>query len=90
MGEDIVAGESKKIIITAVKKDNNTLTLTKQLPSPSPTVVDYDRTFIENQIIAIQRQWDSQLYDINTKRQAEIDECREILDLMDANGVAAK
>ena len=68
------------------KIDDNTLQVITPQPQPEPVVATYDRTFIENQLVAIQAQLD----DYTSARQAELDECNNILSEMDAQGIVAK
>lgn len=70
----------------AIKIDDNTLEVTKQEPTPAPTVTKYERSFIEQQIKNIQAQKDRD----NALRDAELKECQNILDEMDKQGVVAK
>jgi hypothetical protein len=63
---------------TYKKIDNYTIEVTKQLPTPKPAITNYDRKFIEQQIINIQAQKDG--YD--AERDKELDECNAILNEM--------
>jgi hypothetical protein len=70
-----------------IEKINDTsIQITTQPVMPDPVVKVYDRTFTENQIIQIQKQLD----DYTSARQAELDECNNILSQMDSLGIIAK
>ena len=68
------------------KLDDYTLQVISQPITPEPITTTYDRTFIENQLVAIQAQLD----DYTAARQAELDNCQSILDQMDAQGIVSK
>jgi ABC-type transport system substrate-binding protein len=68
------------------KVDDYTLQITTQPPTPEPIVQTYDRTFIENQIISIQKQKD----DFDALRDAEIAQCQDILAQMDTQNIIAR
>jgi ABC-type transport system substrate-binding protein len=68
------------------KVDDYSLKITTQPPTPDPVEVVYDRTFIENQIMAIQKQKD----EFDAQRDAEITQCKDILSKMDAQNIIAR
>jgi len=59
------------------------LEVTKSTPIVEPTVTKYERSFIENQIIQIQKSKD----EFDALRDTEIKECKNILVAMDAVGI---
>jgi hypothetical protein len=85
--------------ITAEKLNDFTLQVTIQEPTPvpvtpEPVVKTYDRRFLEQQLIDIQTQWDSQveslenqINSINIQQQANIDEVKSLLKLCDENNI---
>ena len=85
--------------ITEEKINDFTLQVTIQEPTPvpvtpEPVVKTYDRRFLEQQLIDIQAQWDSQveslenqINNINIQQQANIDEVKSLLKLCDENNI---
>jgi hypothetical protein len=71
--------ESKKL-------DNFTIEVTKQAPQPEPVKTAYQRKYIEEQMVEIQRQKDEQM----AQRDAELAECQDILKEMDKQGILTK
>jgi hypothetical protein len=70
----------------AVKVDNFTLSITKIPQTPDPVTSTYTREYLENQLVAIQGQQDSD----NEKREAEKVEVQALLDLCDEQGIVSK
>ena len=68
------------------KIDSYTIEITKPIPVVEKEVVTYNRTFIENQIIAIQKSKD----DFDALRDAELAECNQILAEMDKLNIVVK
>jgi hypothetical protein len=68
------------------KIDDYTAEVTKELPTPKPVVTKYERSFIENQIVAITEQRDEMI----ALKEAELKECEDILAVMEKEGIIAK
>jgi hypothetical protein len=68
------------------KLDEQTLEITKPVPQPEPIVNKYERSFIENQIIAITKQRDEMI----ALKEAELKECQDILQKMDELEIVVK
>jgi len=68
------------------KLDEQTLEVTKPVPQPEPIVNKYERSFIENQIIAITKQRDEMI----ALKEAELKECQNILQKMDELEIVVK
>ena len=62
------------------------LEVTKPIPAPEVITTKYERSFIEQQIIQIQKSKDE--FDI--LRDKELDECNKILVEMDKQGIISK
>jgi len=71
---------------TVIKIDENTIEILKPVEIVEPTKIQYERGFIENQIVQIQKTKD----EFDTLRDAEIKECMDILMMMDKVGIISK
>ena len=72
--------------ITTKKIDSFTLEVTKEIPAPEVIKTTYERSFIEQQIINIQKQKD----DFDALRDKELAECQGILKAMDKLKIVVK
>ena len=70
----------------ATKIDDFTLSVTSTPVTPAPITQTYDRTFLENQLVAIQAQLDA----FTQARQAELDEVNALLAQCDTLGIVAQ
>lgn len=68
------------------KLSETELEVTKPAPIIEPIVTKYERSFIEQQIIQIQKSKD----EFDAQRDVELAECQAILEEMDKQGVIAK
>ena len=75
-----------KSTMQATKIDDYTLSVTSTPVTPAPITQTYDRTFLENQLVAIQAQLDA----FTQARQAELDEVNALLALCDEQGVISR
>ena len=74
-----------KSTMQATKVDDFTLQVTSTPVTPAPITQTYDRTFLENQLVAIQAQLDA----FTQARQAELDEVNALLAQCDTLGIIA-
>jgi len=79
-------GKAIKTESSFKKIDSHTLEVSKREIQPEAVVAKYERKFIEEQIIAIQKQKD----EFVAARDKEIQECNEILAQMDALNITVK
>lgn len=70
----------------AKKLDDFTLQVVSTPVIPDPITKTYDRGFLENQLVEIQKQLD----DYTSARQAELDEVNTLLALCDEQGIVVK
>jgi len=68
---------------TTLKVSDSEIEITNKVTETQTSTVTYERGFIENQILAIQK--DKETY--NALRDAEILECKNILAKMDLLGI---
>ena len=75
-----------KPTVTATKISDTTIAITTQPIMPEPITTNYDRAFINQQIINIQVQKDRD----DALRDAELQNCQDILAQMDSLGIVTK
>jgi hypothetical protein len=78
--------EQIKQTMSSEKIDDYTISITRQPPTPEPTINTYSRTYLEDLMAKIQLQKDTD----DAQRDSEMAEVQALLDLCDEQNIQLK